>query len=193
MSENGNVAGVVQTDKYGKRSEVFPLSTDEAFLLGLLKDVFENHWQNIVFGPLIQGAAYELRCTAPPHGIALLDGYLTIHFGRSHFHLCIGENKGSSRSPTPPELRAHRRTRRAELFRGLDRAGAPVNWGLRLVNGAGEEQMTVFFPNPFLSDDDGILSEPDWTRLAMWEDFGRRYLNREPDGKDRMGRGFAHG
>lgn len=179
----------IETSPTGRQVEVFPLPTDEAFLDGLLRDLFENHWAEITFGPMIQGAAYEIRCPEKPHKIGLLDGYLTIFFGPSHFHLCIGENNGAP-SDT---VREHRRTRKAEFFRTLDKAGAPVNWGLKLVNGGGEEQMTVFLPNPFLTDDDQIAAAPDFSRLALWDSLCRKYLNRAPDPKDRSGKGFSHG
>ena len=177
----------------GSQLEIFPLPTDEDFLRTLLVEVFEAYWDRIVFGPMIQGAAFEIRCPSAPTKIGFLDGYLTVFFGRTHFHLCIGAHRGSKESPTPAALRTHRRTASAAFFRGLDSRGAPINWGLRLVNGAGEEQITVFFPNPFLSDDDEILKTPDWSRLAVWEALLRRYLGREPDGRDRLATGFAHG
>lgn len=176
----------------GSTIEVWSLPVDEAYLQGLLSDIFERYWQSIIFGPLIEGAAYEFRCPRAPKSIDLLDGYLTVHFGDTHFHLCIGENRGPESNPTPPELRAYRRPSRAEFFRGLDRAGAPVNWGFRMFNGKGEPQITIFFSNPFLTDDDGIAEQPDWSRLAMWEDIALRYLNRAPDPRDRSGNGFRH-
>lgn len=176
----------------GSKTEIWSLPTDEAYLHKLLEDVFATYWPSIIFGPLIQGAAYEFRCPKEPQSITLLDGYLTVHFGGTHFHLCIGENKGSDAHPTPPELRAHRRPSRAEIFRGLDRDDAPVTWGFRMFNGKDEPQITIFFPNPFLTDDDGIADTPDWSRLSMWEDIARRYLDREPDPRDRKGRGFGH-
>ena len=189
MTDSPVPAPQIETSPTGQQVEVFPLPAEEAFLDRLLRDLFENHWAEITFGPMIQGAAYEIRCSEKPHRIGLLDGYLTIFFGPSHFHLCIGEN----RSAASDELRNHRRTRRAEFFRTLDQAGAPVNWGLKLVNGGGEEQMTLFFPNPFLTDDDQIAAEADWSRLALWDTMRRGYLGRLPDPKDRSGKGFSHG
>jgi len=176
----------------GGKTEVWTLSTDEGDLHTLLEDIFRNHWKPIVFGPLIQGAAYEFRCPREPKSIDLLDGYLTVHFGGTHFHLCIGENKGSESNPTSMELRAHRRPSRAEIFRGLDGKDRPVTWGFRMFNGKDEPQITIFFPNPFLTNEDGIADEPDWSRLATWEDIARRYLDREPDPRDRLGTGFGH-
>ncbi|MCB9958113.1 MAG: hypothetical protein H6843_05800 [Rhodospirillaceae bacterium] len=188
-----SIEPILQQDDGGRPCEVFPLPVDEAVLDALIVDLFENHWDKIVFGPIIQGAAYEIRAAAKPHKIGLLDGYLTIHFGPSHVHLCIGDNFGVPSHPTPDALRRHRRTARAEFFRSLDDSGCPVTWGLRLFNGAGEQQMTVFLPNPFLAADDTLLATPDWSRLALWEEINRRYLNREPDGRDRTGTGFSHG
>lgn len=177
----------------GAREEVYALPTDEAYLHELIEYIFRNYWRGLVYGPIIEGAAFEITCATAPVSITLLDGYLTVHFGRTHFHLCIGENRGTPTSPTPPELRVRRRTSRAELVRGLDREGAPLTWSLRLFNGAGEQQMTLFFPNPFLTDDDRIAPAPDWDRLAAWEDITARYLGVAPDARDRSGQGFAGG
>lgn len=192
------VAGPVPPERVteigGRTVERFRLPLEEAFLCDLLTDVFATHWHEIIFGPLIQGAAYEIRCPNAPQSITLLDGYMTVQFGGTHFHLCIGENLGPRSSPTPEALRRHRRTAAAEFFRGLDRHGAPVTWGLRLSNGAGEQQITIFFPNPFLTDDDGLREQPDWSRLAAWDRLRARWLGiPEPDPFDRSGRGFHHG
>ena len=104
----------------------------------MLRDLFENHWREITFGPIIQGAAYELKAPSLPTHIGTFDGYLTIAFGAPHFHICIG---GAPSNPALPALGRHRRTSRAELYRRLDRSGAPVSWGLRLFNGEGEQQL----------------------------------------------------
>ena len=177
----------------GGREEIYALPTREAYLHELIEYIFREYWQGLVFGPIIEGAAFEITCANAPVSITLLDGYLTVQFGRTHFHLCIGENRGSPDNPTPAALRARRRTARAELVRGLDREGAPLTWSLRLFNGAGEQQMTVFFPNPFLTSDDRIAATPDWRRLAAWEDVAAKYLGLEPDPRDRSGQGFAGG
>ena len=170
--------------------EVFPLDTSEEFLHGLLADVFRNHWREIVFGTLIQGAVFEIRAPNAPIKISLLDGYLTVNFGAWHFHLCIGATKGTRRNPTGAALARHRRTRRAELYRRLNADGAPDSWGLRLFNGKDEQQLTVFLPNPFLSDKDRPLKVPDWSRLALWDRLRRDCFSLGPDAKDRLGRGF---
>jgi hypothetical protein len=127
--------------------------------------------------------------------IGILDGYLTVAFGVSHFHLCIGPHKGPPSNPTPQELARHRGTARAELYRRLDKSGAPVSWGLRLFNGHNEQQATILLPNPFLSPDaDKVLKTPDWSRLDLWDRLRARWLGlTEPDPLDRSGRGFSHG
>src|SRR5215469_9572703 len=181
-------------DPDGYAVDVFLLPTDEASLEELLRDLFERRWDEIVFGPIIEGAAWEMRAMHPPSYIGMLDGYLTVAFGASHFHLCIGATRGPRHDPTPPALARHRKTARAELYRRLGRSGAPASWGLRLFNGAGEQQLTILLPNPFLSaEGDKLLQEPDWSRLALWDDLRARWTGWVgPDPFDRSGLRFTH-
>jgi hypothetical protein len=174
--------------------QVWPLPRDEAFLQEFLTYVFTNYWDQIVFGPLIEGAAYEMVCPRAPSRISLFDGYLTVAFDGPHFHLCIGDNKGTPDDPTPDKLRARRKPSRAEIFRRLDKDGAPISWGFEMRNGADEPMISIFFANPFLSAGDKLTPEPLWERLAMWRDLARRYLGREPEAFDQSGRGYrGHG
>jgi hypothetical protein len=176
------------------RVEIFPLDTGEETLFALVKRVFETYWPSIHFGTLIQGAAWEVKAPGAPRKIAMLDGYVTIDFGAWHCHLCIGPTTGIGSTPTPPDLAAHRRCRRAELYRTFNRhSGAPNTWGLRLFNGKDEQQMTVMLPSPFLGDDGKPLRAPDWQRLAAWDDLRQRFLGLPPDPLDRTGTGFTHG
>jgi hypothetical protein len=183
------------TDPDGAIVETLPLPADEASLEELLRDLFEQHWDRITFGPLIQGAAWEIRAPHAPTHIGMLDGYLTVAFGVSHFHLCIGPHKGPRNDPTPEGLARHRRTARAELYRRLDKSGTPVSWGLRLFNGHDEQQVTILLPNPFLAPDtDKILKTPDWSRLDLWDRLRARWLGlADPDPLDRSSSGFSHG
>lgn len=176
----------------GNRQEIYGLPVESAYLEEMLRYIFENHWRSIVFGPIIEGGAYEFRCPREPKSITLFDGYLTVHFGGTHFHICIGENMGSASHPTPAALKQKRRTSRAEIVRGFDEKGAPITWQLRLFNGDGTPQLNIFFPNPFLTDEDGIADTPDWSRLAVWDNIATRYLGREQaqDPLDRSGLGF---
>ena len=182
------------TDEDGHIVEVFPLPTDEGTLEQLLRELFESHWDKLVFGPIIEGAAWEFQAPHAPTHVGVLDGYLTVAFGASHFHLCIGPTRGPRHSPTPEALAQHRRCARAELYRRLDRGGAPTSWGLRLWNGHEEQQGTIVFPNPFLSaDGKKVLREPDWSRLALWDEMRSRYTGmRGPDPVDRSGTRFRH-
>jgi hypothetical protein len=182
-------------DPDGASVDRFALPADEASLEALLRELFEKHWSEITFGPIIQGAAWEIRAPHAPTRLGMLDGYLTVEFGISHFHICIGPHKGMPGHPAPESLARHRRTSRAELYRRLDRSGAPISWGLRLFNGEGEQQMTVLLPNPFLSPDgEKLLKTPDWSRLALWDMIRERWLNLdEPDPIDRSGLRFTHG
>ncbi|MGO9674635.1 MAG: hypothetical protein ACLPSF_10805 [Methylocella sp.] len=136
----------------------------------------------------------ESKTGRPPRRAVDVDGYLTIAFGAPHFHVCIGVHKGSPQNPVSPALARHRKISRAELYRRLDRFGAPVSWGLRLFNGEGEQQITVLLPNPFLDrDSDKLLEAPEWERLALWDSLRARWLGlREPDPLDRSGKGLRH-
>jgi hypothetical protein len=182
-------------DPDGASVDVFPLPVDEDSLKSLLEELFCDWWRVIVFGPMVEGAAWEWRAPGPPDAIHLYDGYLTVVFGRSHFHLCIGPHAGTPAFPVSAELARHRRTARAELFRRIDGpTGSPLTWGLRLFNGAGEQQITIFFPNPFLSANLAKrLRRPNWSKLTLWDHLRARWLGlSDPDPFDRSGAAFHH-
>ena len=176
---------IVDTD--GSREQVWPLPTDEQSLLDLIHLCFEEYWDDIWFGVLVQGAAWEVAAPNPPKRISMYDGYATIDFGRWHFHLCIGEHKASG-----PELGRIRRCARAELYRGISGDGRPTSWGVRLFNGRNEQMMTVMLPNPFLTNDQQIRDQPAWEQLALWDQLRQTYLELDPDPLDRSGKGFRH-
>ena len=66
------------TDDDGHIVEIFPLPTDESTLERMLRELFESHWDKIVFGPIIQGAAWEFQAPHAPTHVGVLDGYLTV-------------------------------------------------------------------------------------------------------------------
>ena len=74
----------ITVEEYGSALEIFPLPTDEATLLGVLTDVFENWWDDIFFGTLVQGAAWEVKAPGPPQRMGKYDGYLTVDFVAWH-------------------------------------------------------------------------------------------------------------
>lgn len=155
----------------GTRTEYFEVDVGEAPLRALLKEVFEEHWDRVIFGPCIEGAVFEGRFPARPR-VSLLDGYVTVEIGGSeswHFHLCIGPHRGPPALPTPPELARWRRCARAAFFRNRDRAGRPSAWGFRMWNGREEQMLTIFFPNPWLDPARlRYVETPDWSRLELW-------------------------
>jgi hypothetical protein len=65
---------------------------------------------------------------------------------------------------------------------------------VRLFNGAGEQQVTILLPNPFLSPDgDKVLKRPDWSRLALWDALRARWTGAAgPDPVDRSAERFRH-
>lgn len=158
----------------GAKFEVFVLPNGQDSVLNILNDCFVE-WAHIRIGPLIPGALWEIRPPCEPR-ITMRDGYATVDFHDWHFHICIGEHKGAS-----PEIAQLRRTSRVELYRRLDREGNPASWGLRLLNGAGDQQITFMLPSPFLTDDQQARDEPDWGRLALWDRLRRTYQGIGPD------------
>jgi 5,6-dimethylbenzimidazole synthase len=144
----------------------------EETMRALVQDLFEHNWQRIVVGPCIQGAVFEI-CFQQPPKLSYLDGYLTVNLGPWHFHLCIGTHTGASSE----ELRRKRPVAKIAFFeeRGRGCAGGR-SWGLQMWNGFGEQMTTVFLPNPFLSDEQKILREPQWERLRLWYELREKYL-----------------
>jgi hypothetical protein len=136
----------------------------------LLTELLEQHWAEVTIGPLIEGAAWEIRFADRPK-LSMLDGYLTVDTGPWHFHLCVNDHAGA---PTPERAR-RRRVARAEFYREHGDSCVPMTWGLRLWNGHGEQMVTVLFPNPHFDFDGGMLPEPRWERVALWEGFRDRY------------------
>jgi nitrile hydratase accessory protein len=184
-------AAAYRVDEVGNGDvEIFPIAVTEARLRGTLDRLFTMWWPHIRFGPIIQGAVYELRAPHQPV-LSMLDGYLTIGFEGWHVHLCIGEHVGEPGHPVGADLARVRRCAHAELAR-IWMADAPTSWMFRMYNGAGEQQLTVLLPNPFLDDDLYPLPEPDWTRLDCWDELRRSLLDLEPDPRDRAGQRFVH-
>ena len=137
----------------------------------LMTEVFGEHWAAISAGPVIDGAAYEIRFTGPPR-LSMLDGYLTIDTGPWHFHLCVNDHGGAA----TPELARVRRVTRAAFFRTDGGSCVPGAWGLRLWNGRGEQMITVYFPNPWLDDAlERVAATPRWELTKLWDDLRARY------------------
>lgn len=165
--------------------DVFPIPAEEGVLLDALREIFEEHWDAIHFGYMVQGAAFEAKAPNAPKRIAVNNGYLTVDFGAWHFHVCIGAYQDKN-----PELSRIRQTSRAELYRTLKTDGTPGSWGLRLFNGRGEHQFQVFLPHPFLSPEQQIEETPTWSRLALWDSLRKRLLDLDQDPVDRSATGF---
>ncbi|MGH8645780.1 MAG: DUF7676 family protein [Gammaproteobacteria bacterium] len=148
----------------------------EEKMRALAEILFQEHWSEITVGPCIEGAVFEIRFAAPPK-VSLLDGYLTVDLGHWHFHLCIGEHRGT-RSEELARKRQVAHIAFTETRGG--RCGGGRSWGLRLWNGFGEQMMTVFLPSPFLSDELKVLKEPQWERLRLWYELRRTFLDEPP-------------
>jgi hypothetical protein len=163
-------ARTVEREADGSLTEYDEVSVEGDRVQRLLTEIFSDHWGHVFAGPVIEGAAYEIRFTARP-AVSFLDGYLTVDLGSWHFHLCVGDHRGAA---TPDRAR-RRRVARAAFFRTDGGSCVPGSWGLRLWNGHGEQMITVYFPNPWLDDHAERLREPRWEKTALWEDLRARY------------------
>lgn len=141
----------------------------EAALVDLFRELFLDHWHEIVFGPCLDGAVFEISLSRAPKSVQVKDGYLTVDTGAWHFHLCVGEPKVAS-----DELKRRRRVARAAFFESKNATCVPRSYGLRLWNGAGEQMISVFFPNPYLTPEQKTQA-PDWSRLELWKSFKAKY------------------
>jgi hypothetical protein len=135
----------------------------------LLTEIFTEHWADVFAGPIIEGAAYEIRFPEAPK-LSMLDGYLTVDVGAWHFHLCVNDHRGAA-----GDLARVRRVARAAFFRTEGGSCVPGSWGLRLWNGRGEQMITVFFPNPHLDEEQRRVREPRWERTRLWSSLRERY------------------
>ncbi|MGH9843215.1 MAG: DUF7676 family protein, partial [Blastocatellia bacterium] len=82
-------------DLSGSVTEYSYVTPTEETMRELTRLLFEEHWREIIVGPCIEGAVFEIRFEQAPKKVSVLDGYLTVDLGHWHFHLCIGEHKGT--------------------------------------------------------------------------------------------------
>jgi hypothetical protein len=132
-------------DMNGTVTEYSYITPDEEAMRELTMLLFEERWRDIVVGPYIEGAVFEIRFEQPPKKVSCLDGYLTVDPGYWHFHLCIGKHKGAR----SPELVARRRVAKLAFFEmKSNRCIGGGSYGLRMWNGFNEQMTTIFLPNP---------------------------------------------
>src|SRR5262245_1270042 len=156
----------VEQELDGTTIEYEEISVEGDQIERLMPAVFTVHWARLTVGPLLQGAAFEIRFAEAPR-VTMLDGYMTVDTGAWHFHLCVNDTSG--------QARAARRVGRAAFFRATGGGCAPEYHGLRLWNGLGEQMVTVLFPSAYYDDAMKPLRPPDPGRLALWEDVRSRY------------------
>jgi hypothetical protein len=184
---------VVERDTAGRPiAHRWPLSNTPSALTDFLTDVFTRYWDRIVFGPVLDGAAYEWKCPCSPDRIERDGEFLTIGFGGPHFHLCIGTDSPATEGDPEREARMRQlRPTSAMIYRSLDSRGAPNSGGFQIHNGNKQCLLSIYFPNPFVLSDDQLADEPDWSRLDVWRDISKRYLGREPESFDETSHGFT--
>ena len=174
-----------ETQLDGSIHAIWEFYPSRELLESLLLDIFENYYDQVIFGPCIQGAVFECHTKQPPKKINYLDGYLTVNFGEWHIHLCIGDHHGDKHHPCPPELAEWRRCKRGELTRMYTNppiAGhAPLSYSMALFNGRNEQMISFFLPNPFLTDKFRVTKSPDWSRLKLWNHIRIKFLKLDED------------
>ncbi|MDZ8261171.1 (2Fe-2S) ferredoxin domain-containing protein [Nostoc sp. ChiQUE01b] len=155
--------------------EHFDSSTD--VLSSLLYTLFQQNWQQVGVGHIVQGGVLELEFNAPPKICILYDGYLTVVTEGWHLHLCIEANLGGPHCKTPLELRQQRQVNRAAFYRRFNAEGIPRSWGIDFWNGADENLMTIFLPNPYV-EGENLLPEgkPNLSKLAFYEELRDIYV-----------------
>ncbi|PMB27020.1 (2Fe-2S) ferredoxin domain-containing protein [Fischerella thermalis] len=155
--------------------EHFDCSCD--VLSPLLYTLFQKNWQQVGVGHIVQGGVLELEFTAAPKICILYDGYLTVVTEGWHLHLCIEANLGGPHCKTPLELRQQRQVSRAAFYRRFNAEGNPRSWGIDFWNGAGENLMTIFLPNPYV-EEENLLPEgkPNLAKLALYQELRDIYV-----------------
>ncbi len=173
----------VEANLDGTSTEYFEMECAEAPLLAVLRDIFEEHWDRVIFGPCIEGAVFEGRFPSRPR-VTVLDGYATVEIGgpsRGTSTSASARTPGSASLPTPPELARWRRCSRAAFFETRDPKGRPSSWGFRMWNGRAEQMLTVFFPNPWIEPTrQRYVDTPDWSRLDLWMHLRSRHTGIPP-------------
>ncbi|MBC1240474.1 ferredoxin [Nostoc sp. 2RC] len=173
VREDLATGGFVEYEYFDCKSDV---------LASLLYTLFEQNWQQVGVGHIVQGSVLELEFHAPPKLCILYDGYLTVAAEGWHLHLCIDTNFGGPLCKTPVEVRKQRLVSRAAFYRRFNAEESPRSWGIQFWNGANEQLMTILLPNP-LVDGENLLPEgkPNLAKLALYEDLRDIYvLGKQP-------------
>lgn len=144
----------------------------------LLYYLFQENWQQLQVGHVIQGSVLELEFTEAPKLCVLYDGYLTVVTQAWHLHLCLEPHLGGADKTTPESLRRERLVSRAALYRSLDSRGKAQSWGIQFWNGGGEKMMSLFLPNPYLGAGENLLPEgkANFEKLALYEELREIYI-----------------
>jgi (2Fe-2S) ferredoxin len=168
---------VTETTLTGWKIEYEHFDCNSDTLACLLYTLFQENWHQVGLGHIEQGSVLELEFHKAPKKCVLYDGYLTIIANDWHFHLCIEENFGGPNSETPIELRQQRLINKGAFYRRLNPEGTPKTWGIQLWNGAGEQAMTIFLPNPYV-EDENLLPEgkANFTKLELYNELREIYV-----------------
>ncbi|MBE9009198.1 (2Fe-2S) ferredoxin domain-containing protein [Pseudanabaenaceae cyanobacterium LEGE 13415] len=156
--------------------EYFPTSIEVT--APLLYSLFQQHWQSVGVGHVVDGSVLELEFTQAPKLCKLYDGYLTVLTEGWHLHLCLEPHLGGPENKTPTALQEKRLVSRAAFYRRFNDQNKPRSWGIQFWNGAGERMMNLFLPNPFVGNNEDLLPEhkPNLAKLALYEELREIYV-----------------
>ena len=107
-----------ETGLDGTRTEYFEVECAEPTLLALLRELFEEHWGEVIFGPCIEGAVFEGRFVSRPR-VSLLDGYVTVQVDGDE-----GDGHDDGLVPALTDQSHTRRVDAEEQVVGVDGVGA---------------------------------------------------------------------
>ena len=124
--------------------------------------------------------------TVAPTRIRLLDGCLAVAFGVTHFHVCIGENKGSrAQADVSRTCTAQTHVARRALSPAKHELRADVGMAIVRMRRRTADHRAAAQSLPRRGDGQSP-EEPDWSRLALWDKLRARWFGlREPDPIDR--------
>ena len=86
----------------------------------LCLDLLVDNWDQVMFGPCLEGAVFELQQERRPERVSMLDGYLTLFLGvtgDAHFHLCTDVHRGLGREGVDTVVAKRRQCSRVSFYR----------------------------------------------------------------------------
>lgn len=154
--------------------DVWDLDLDGPAVAALVTEVLDGAWDRIRVGTLTPAASLTTTIPSAPE-IAVVGDVLVAEAGGWHLELHVS---GPGRSHTEA----------VQLFRRLDDVdGRPWQWGLRLHDGTGAQQVAIILPDPWNTPDGEPRPDADHSQLDVWNHLRATWLGEPPDPFDTSG------